>query len=639
MLANPGFEDGAKTPLFWKSNNIESSLFSRDTTVAHSGKASLRWENSAPNNYQLLSQSVKLEPGRMYELSAWIKTENLIGARESGATICMGLSDEKGKYIKGGPHPGGQKGTGDWWHLLAYTGPISEETPQGSFTCYVRKNDPKSQTFTGTAWWDDICIRPVSFYARMLTPSYKRMVFDQNSILEFEIDTYPEDYDLAFSDVLAAIDVLDANGKQIKQVAFNITMRRQNIVLDLKSLAPGEYTVVAKLLRRVDGNQLWDWKFAIRKMDDNATTPTVWIDDQGRTLVNGKEFFPLGVYTRKYPVDLSKGIAIIADSPFNCFISYDSLTMEQMDQAHEAELKVIYSVKDYFNKIWFSPKSIESVDDEVPALKKTIREFRNHPALLAWYTNDELGPDALVQHWSHYETINKEDPNHPSWNLHDKPEDMNILMNACDIIGIDSYPIPPEKPLSEVARDTTDTIEGVRNAKPTWAVLTIYNPSSMGGNKKDTRPPTLTEMRCSSWLAICSGARGLIYYALHNVQRDKDPRYTFERRWPEIKQMADELAQRTDILLGDSNCPEITVDAPAWLHWTARQVDDTVYIIAVSDGDGEGRANFSINADIKEVEYEIVGGSVEDPVISSKSKWSDTFYKNDVRIYSMQLSK
>jgi hypothetical protein len=370
-------------------------------------------------------------------------------------------------------------------------------------------------------------------------------------------------------------------------------------------------------------------------MAPDTSQSLVWIDGQHRTQVDGKPFFPLGVYMRTSPWTFEQNLMVLKDSPFNCVMSYDALSTDQMDEMNQTDIKVIYSVKDYYNRIWYCPTSIKSVEDELPVLNQKVQQFRNHPALLAWYINDELGPDSLSQIRAHHELIAREDPNHPTWNLYNDPEEMNVLMNAADIMGIDSYPIPPKAPLSNVAKDTLETVQGARQHRPVWVVPTISNPTLWG--EEDGRPPTLEEMRCSSWLAICSGDRGLIYYGLHMVQADTDPNYTFDERWPEIKQMAEEISNKKSILLGDTVDLAIEVEALDWLHWTARRIGDKLYIIAVSDGDGEGLVHFQIPVDVEEVTREVIGTEADDWT-TLNPEWTDVFEKNEVKIYTVQLA-
>jgi len=625
LLKDPSFEAAASTKSAWKLGEV----FQIDTQVTRSGKASLRWTGTDPDVYRITTQSVPLQVGRVYEISAWIKTDNVTGVRESGATIALGFAGKEQEYIKGGPHPGGQKGTGDWWQLVAYTPPIPENVTTGTFTCYVRKRGEK--TFTGTAWWDDVVLRPVSLEVRMLQPAYKTRVTNESPNLEIEFVAWAKDFGLKSDDVKVDL-VIRPEGQEFASVLersydvqSGVSGQMQNIQLDLSELKEGKYDVHVSLRHVKTGQKLWTQQRLIHRVSQSIRDLRVHLDEHHRLVVDGKPFFPIGMYTRKDP------IAVIKGSPFNCIMSYDPLSKAQMDAAGQAGLKVIYSVKDYYNRIWYTPTTVKSVHDEVPALLKVVRTFRDHPALLAWYVNDELGADVLREHRAHYKAINEEDPNHPAWSLHFVPGEMRDLVDTADVFGIDSYPVPDE-PLGKVGQDVKGTVKAVRNKRAVWAVPQIFSWTSYG---RTGRPPTLDEMRNMSWQSICSGANGLIYYAFHDVQKDTA---NFETRWQEIQSMASEVVRYSDILLSVEELPGVKVTDQPWLHWTARRVGDTVYLFAVSDASGQGEISIELNAGVKSVEREVLGKSSFEAIkTGDSSKWSDRIESAAVHVYRIKM--
>jgi len=627
LLENASFESAPGSVSSWK---LGSELFTIDTQVKRSGSASLRWSNDNPDTYRITTQMVPLEMGRVYEISAWIKTEKVEGVRESGATIALGFSDKDGKYIKGGPHPGGQKGTGDWWQLVAYTPPIPENVAQGAFTCYVRKRGDK--TFTGTAWWDDLVLRPVSLEVRMLRPSYKARVTNESPVLEIEFVAWAKDFNLSSDDVKVDLVIVPAGKdsapvlEKTHDVAAGVSGQLQTLKTDLSELKEGAYEVHVSLRHVLTGQKLWTQQRTFQRVAQSNRELRVHFDEHHRLMVEGKPFFPIGVYTRKAPVDLLQG------TPFNCFMSYDELTKAQMDAANQAGLKVIYSIKNYYNKIWYTPSAVRSIHHEVPAIRKVVREFRNHPALMAWYVNDELGADVLVEHRAHYQLLNEEDPHHPAWSLHFVPGEMRDLLDTADVFGIDTYPVPDE-PLGKVASDMKDTVKAVRSSRPVWSVPQIFSWTQY--NRKG-RPPTLDEMRNMSWQAICNDANGLIYYALHSVQNDKE--HPFEPRWEDIKTMTGEVSKYSDILLSVEEKPALKASDLPWLHWTSRRVGDTLYVFALSDASGHGEVSFELEGNVRSIERQVLGQSEFQAFDNhSSGKWSDQIESTAVHVYRIKL--
>ncbi len=649
LLKNASFEQGVNGMAHWAIGG--ETPFEQDVSVVHDGKSSLRWHNDNPKTYKLVTQRVPLESGRAYEISGWIKTDDLKGVRESGATIALGYSDHDELYVKGGPHPGGQQGTGDWWKLVAYTGPVPENVAYGTFTCYVRKNGPSGDTFTGTAWWDELALRPVSLEVRLLKPSYKNRVTNDDTRLKLEVAAWPSDFQRDIDEVQIRVRVrshraLDAAGEPNglashgnpdgdpialeKHYEFNANHVSHTMMIeeDLQHLSPGRYEVDIDLLAVESGQVqvLWHANRLIHRVAEGNDTLRVHVDEHKRLVVDGKPFFPIGLYVRGAPADLLNGTA------FNCFMSYDRISKAQMDAAHAANLKVIYSIKDFYNKIWYSPSNIKSIHDEIPAIEEKVQALRDHPALLAWYVNDELGAECLVEHRAHYRLLNEEDPHHPAWSLHDKPREMPMIFDAADIMGIDSYPVPTE-PLSKVAADTIATNEAVRNVKPVWAVPQIFNWETFG---RQGRPPTLDEMRSMAWQAICNDATGLIFYSLKQVERD--PNHPFESRWQEIKTMASEVAAYADVLLSVEDLASVDVYSDDWAHTTVRRMGDMIYIFVVSDGSGEGDVRFKIDHPVKYVErHRLQDGTRQSIPKPDNVLWKGRVLKGEVHVYEIGI--
>ena len=629
LLDNSSFERVDKQQA-WSVK--EGSVFRFTSDVSLTGKYSLNWDNSNPDTYELVTQKVPLTSGRSYELSAWIKTEDVKGVRESGATIALGYSGHDEKYITGGPHPGGQKGTRDWWQLIAYTGAVPQDVGYGTFTCYVRKNSSSGKSFTGRVWWDDVQLRPVSMEVHILKPFYKSRITDEQSQISLEANVWPEDFNLGLKDIQIHLQILKSGQNTSVAIdriyTFDQESDKRTMVVaeDLKQLVNGEYDVRIEMIHANTKQILWQEHRSIYRVSESLDQLRVHIDEHRRLILDGKPFFPIGVYTRNAPVKDLAGTA------FNCFMSYDELSSKQMDAAHEANLKVIYSIKNYFNKIWYSPTKIQSIYDEVPAIRSRVKALRDHPALLAWYVNDELGPDCLLEHRAHYKLLNEEDPHHPAWSLHNKPFEMPTLMDTADVMGIDTYPVP-EEPLAKVAEDMLATQNAVRNARAVWAVPQIFNWTVFG---REGRPPTLEEMRCMSWQAICNDASGLIFYSLAQLRRDK--KHSFEKQFDAVKVMAAEVANYSDILLSIEKLPVIRVSYQAWLHWTARKIGDTLYIFAVNDASGEGEVMFEIGQNVSKIQRVLLSDKqVKTCREIDSSKWQEKILKSEVHIYKIKL--
>jgi hypothetical protein len=116
LLTNPGFEEGLKG---WTGNYADARRqVGFDTTVKREGSKAIRVYSPEPSDTGFY-QEVKLEPGRLYRLSGWVRTR---GLRSHGSTFYGTLAVQQ---------PGGL------YSLPA--GPIMVEIPSG----------PRSQSRSG----------------------------------------------------------------------------------------------------------------------------------------------------------------------------------------------------------------------------------------------------------------------------------------------------------------------------------------------------------------------------------------------------------------------------------------------------------------------------------------------------------
>lgn len=118
------------------------------------------------------------------------------------------------------------------------------------------------------------------------------------------------------------------------------------------------------------------------------------IDSKGFTLRDGQRLFPLGIYAN---VATDEHLARIASAGFNTVLNYDY--GENKDpyaffrNARKRGLLVIYSVKDQYRGSRFAPAVRGG--DYAAMTAWYVQRLRSQPNLLAWYINDELGPEYL----------------------------------------------------------------------------------------------------------------------------------------------------------------------------------------------------------------------------------------------------
>lgn len=583
-VVNPGFEEADEQglPVGWRA---DPAVYQVDETVFRSGHRSLRYVNDDPNRYVMCAQDLPLNPGHMYEFSVWVKTKGIQG-EDTGATICLEWYGENGKYL-GGSYPAGVKGDNDWTLIRAISGRVPAEAVRCHVLCYVRRG------MTGTAWFDDVQVKrafgdPLREIV-VTKPNYRGWLWPgKPQVVEVDVLVDKTDLDCEWADLALRLEVLLPDGKAVAGKTFPAAAHLRPSLTLPADLRPGRYEVRVSLLDRSSGKTISFRSSRMVKLE-NRPTPTVYVDEYNRLIVEGKPFFPLGCYWTAGEVK-EDTIAVFADSPFNCFMPYGFMSREQMDLAARHGLKVIYSIKDNYAGTTWCPEEIKSVDDERPFTERIVREFRDHPALLAWYLNDELGLELLDRLAAHQEWLEEWDPNHPTWVVLYQVGQVREYIRTFDAIGTDPYPIPNHPRMA--GQWARQTVEGVAGARPVWMVPQIfnwkcYNPEGQG------RTPTFEEMRSMAWQCICEGALGLIFYSFFDVRRD--PERPFAEHWPDVKRMAAEISNWAPVLLSVDKPLPVAVTGDA-LHARVKAASGTTYVFVVNDDYESHEATFTLPA-------------------------------------------
>jgi len=587
LVKNPGFETGADNgaPADWSA---PSSVYSRDTTVHRSGEAALKYVNTDPGAYFLCCQSVPFEKGRMYEISAWVKTQDLAG-EESGATLCVEWHGADGKWL-GGCYPEGVKGTQEWTLVKGLTPRIPAEAAGISLCCYVR------QEMTGTAWWDDVSATPYAerpLASMLLSPNYRNQVLGAHpDPIRVRCGVNLRDYPLQLAEVLLAWRMVNAADQSVSAQGEMVSLadKTADLLVDAQALSAGRYSMEVALKRKRDGEALAKDVWAVTRNPEQPKR-TAYIDAHNRLILDGQPFFPLGMYWGGVkPEELD----VYAQGAFNCLMPYATPTKEMLDLAQARGLKVIASVKDTYFGTTACVGDIKSQEDEQAYVKAQVELLRDHPALLAWYINDELSLDLLDRLSAHRQWIEDFDPNHPAWVVLYQVDQVREYLPSYDVIGTDPYPIPEAGPAKagEYARKMTSALCGSR---PMWQVPQVFNWANYRKNEADrthARPPSLEEMRSMAWQSIAEGATGIVFYSWFDLHRD--PKTPFEEQWAKVKTVAREIKDLVPALLSTDTPPEVTIEAAPWLNSLVKQHEGVTRVILINNGAERQTARFAL---------------------------------------------
>ena len=343
-------------------------------------------------------------------------------------------------------------------------------------------------------------------------------------------------------------------------------------------------------------------------------------------LIDGVPFFPIGVWSIRGNKAFSEKMKLVAESGFNCA----RVAGDQVDDAAEYGLLTLVNTiermphfrNDVHKKIWMSNYF------------KGLQQIQNHPSLIGYCNSDEpawrgVAPEPII---SAYKLLRKFDPGRPVF-LNEAPrgniDDLRIYTKACDVYGVDIYPVPypnahsglADKMMTSVGKYADICRIVTRNTKPVWMTLQAFSWNVM--NKRPNGVyPTPAESRFMAYNAIVHGATGLLYWGFNagNVE-NWDFFKTISITIRELRSMTGVFAGRTVVPAGmRSSSPDINI-----LH---KQVNGKNYYICINESGKKVVSDFSVSGKNLFVLME------KRSVGISSGKMTDTFQPWDVHVYS-----
>ena len=562
VLANPGFEKGADG---WRT---EGEGWKSVPGVGVGGSKALVWKSQRPTAKAAVAQGgVRIEPGAVYRLKARVRKDRLTGGSVRVAANWWGTDDRARPASSSIWARAGE--TADGWTL--YEG-VTEPMPEKVDNVLVTVSCLDGAV--GEVRVDDVslvkeAVDPIVFFE---SSAYR------NSAVEGEVR------------FLAGVHA--AGRKLTGEIAFKGTKGKMSrkgewpdassvlFKADVRDFPVGETTVTLTLKA---GREVVAERELVFTREDQPTKRRVTVDASHRLVVDGKRFFPLGMYA--HPTT-EEEVRKYKEGQFNCVSSSFFARDPALDLLADNGIYVVSSVRrllsgdnprGHFNN---PPLTVEQSHE---ALKGVVDRIGGHRALLAWELADEEPGDYLPHIVEANRYLRKIDRDHPTIGVINRPRDVKWFFAGFDIAATDLYPIGMSFKTSDVTNWIRTERMVTQGFKPLWQVPQACNWAWYlpPGGLVDPHMPTRAEFGSLAWQSIAAGANGLLFYSYSDmVKRLEGP--DFDRAWADLCAVTAEIKRMEVVLLGEDAPGIVGGFAPEELSVRAFSARGKDWVLAVN---------------------------------------------------------
>lgn len=545
-----------------------SSGMRQNAHAGSNGSGGLVWESAGPNARQDFAvQEVPLQAGKAYNFSVMVRTENFL-SKKYGATMCIEWHDENDKWIAGAYAQGVTQTNSDWTLVRGVTRAIPANAAKVKAMVFITPG------CSGRAYFDNVSIEPVvrDPVAFVFSSAYRNVAVE--GAVRFHASLYrPE----GVSDTRAMFVLRDALGKMRRLRPTCETHTGATLSVDVSDLPMGRSEIVCELVEK-DGRCLGRAVCPFERVPE-LPERRVWIDRHKRCIVDGKPFFPLGLFSGKVS---EKMLAQYVEGPFNVVMPYARATREDLDLLGAKGLKGFVSLRsELLGTAWAKRNNVTRQEQVDEYFISEIDKVKDHPALLCWYVCDER-PATEIPDRTHLRGVfARTDPNHPTWAVLDRTYDLREFIPTFDVLGLDPYPIG-RRPIAHVTELVRDAQKAVFNDIALWNVPQAFDWGWFRHNpdEKGLRFPAEKEIANMNWQHIALGANGLVGYNFHSLERDCDPKLAPEY-WRRICRAFEPVRKMIPILLSVEPAPAVR-NVPKMMPVRTWMKDDELYVLAVN---------------------------------------------------------
>ena len=287
----------------------------------------------------------------------------------------------------------------------------------------------------------------------------------------------------------------------------------------------------------------------VEMSEPGESASTSSLRDDGTVLVDGKPFFPIGIYhvceCERNGNSVETAFRDLKAAGFN---------MVHRHKANIAE-KDFLSLADRYGLKVFQVPAPSYKHDFVE--ESNIADYRSHPSVLAWYLADDTAGHSTPEEVSFRHRIAKAlDPARLTLQADFVMMDGSNCrypryVHTSDVYLPELYPVfwknPQGSEVSEIVRDMKrirSEIEAAGNPlKSVWPIIQHFD--GWGWQ----RFPTFAELRAMSWESIVHGGKGIVWYVYHSRSGRGRGVVASDEYWNNMKGVSSEIASFKDDLV------------------------------------------------------------------------------------------
>jgi hypothetical protein len=499
-------------------------------------------------DYRIAHYKVKnLEPGVEYLLSGWARGEGY-----GGSPMAIEFYKDN-TYISGSYYPIGGNLSDNQWHEMKYRFTAPATGVDTVICLFITDNDRQEQR--KQVQWDDLkIVRHTDKGAVLYVMNVKNLQLDDSGVITFGQSliggTAKEKDELALEVEINGVKKLLRAEKGLYQADFG-------------KFPGGEVNVDAKLLNLKNKTIVAEETFRLYSPSlEKPPTGAAYIDRHGRTMVDGKPFFPVGIYASDL---LPEDMKILSACGINCVLPYEfTITYrplgterpntfkrmtEDLDTLQQYNLKLIVPLLNY--GVGGNSRFDAWQGSGADVIGKFADTVKRHPAMLGYYISDELPQKDMPKRKAVREVLAKVDPFHFVLAVAYVPDEFAFHRTICDVFGYDSYPITsqvaPEMRSSRIELERLNKMD----AYPLWFVSQAFAADGVV-------MPTQEQILSHALLGIVKNAKGSLLYA-YNCNANSDAIHR-GKILPGIAATAKQLNELAPWVLSLEQAPAVKVE-------------------------------------------------------------------------------